>query len=135
VTSRKFTIFLFASIVIFRPWLLNKVHRSFLISSIWRGVALMPKPSSLYKPNLLSCFIVIRCSRKDPTNSQDSAPSKLLVVTSNRFDDNVFPQCLPELYKHDFFACKTIYLSVSVMLSYLDAKSNAAFRRSNEMDR
>jgi hypothetical protein len=27
-------IFLLASIVIFKPWLLNKAHRSFLISSI-----------------------------------------------------------------------------------------------------
>jgi hypothetical protein len=39
------------------------------------------------------CFIVIRCSRKDPTNSHDSAPSKLPMVTSNRFDDDFFLQC------------------------------------------
>jgi hypothetical protein len=37
-------------------------------------------------------------------------------VTSNRFDDNFFPQCLPELYKHDFFACRIISISVSVMI-------------------
>ena len=39
VRSRKLTIFLLASIVILRPCSLKMVHRSFLISSTWRGVA------------------------------------------------------------------------------------------------
>jgi hypothetical protein len=36
VTSRKLAIFKLASIVIFKPWLLNNAHKSFFISSIWR---------------------------------------------------------------------------------------------------
>ena len=53
VTSRKFTTFLLASIVIFRPCLAKMLHNSFLISSAYRGDALVtPRPSSLYKPKL-----------------------------------------------------------------------------------
>ena len=52
VTSRKFTTFLLASIVIFRPYLANMLHNSFLISSAWRGYALVTPRLSLYKPKL-----------------------------------------------------------------------------------
>ena len=53
VTSRKFTIFLLASIVIFRPNLPKMLHNSFLMSSVFLGDALViPRPSSLYKPKL-----------------------------------------------------------------------------------
>ena len=51
--------FLLASIVILRPCSLKMVHRSFLISSTWRGRAfVIPRPSSLYKPKLLPCFYI-----------------------------------------------------------------------------
>ena len=76
VTSRKLTIFLLASMVILRPCLLKMAHRSFLMSSTWRGGAVVtPRPSSLYKPKLLPCFSLILCRRKAPTSSHDSAQS------------------------------------------------------------
>ena len=37
VTSRKFTIFLFASVVTFKPYLLKMAHRSFIIFCISRS--------------------------------------------------------------------------------------------------
>ena len=51
VTSRKLTVCLFTSIVIFRPFLLKMVQSFFLIRSVCVGVALeTPRPSSLYRP-------------------------------------------------------------------------------------
>ena len=82
-----------ASIVILSPYLMKMEHKSFLIFSISRAVALMtPNPSSLYNPKLFPCFAVIRCSKYEPTSSHDSAPSKLPIVTSKRLDDVRLPQ-------------------------------------------
>ena len=83
MTSRKSTIFLFASRVIFKPLLVNSLQISFLILSIsfadcWKA----PRPSSLYKP---ICFLILSGNwfNNDPTSSQVSAPSKEPIVTSN----------------------------------------------------
>ena len=84
MTSRKLTIFLFASIVIFQPLFLNTLQISFLIPSIYFGVCWnAPRPSSLYKP---ICFLMPSGSwfnKYDPTSSQVSAPSNEPIVTSN----------------------------------------------------
>ena len=92
------------------------VHRSFFIDSTLRGVALMtPKPSSQYRPKVWPYFIVIWFSKKDPTNSHDSAASKLPIVTLKRLHDDFLPQYSPDLCKHDFLACSIISLSASVI--------------------
>ena len=52
--SRKFTHFLFASIVSFRLWSVKMLHICFLIISMSLGDSLnAPRPSSLYNPRLL----------------------------------------------------------------------------------
>ena len=85
MTSRKFTIFLFASIVIFKPLLLNTLQITLLILSISFGVCWnAPRPSSLYKP---ICFLMSSGSwfhKYDPTSSQVSTPSNEPIVTSNK---------------------------------------------------
>ncbi len=60
VTSRKSTHFLLASMVIFKPYFLKIAHKSFLINSTSCGdLLLIPRPSSLSRPKLLLCFMVI----------------------------------------------------------------------------
>ena len=83
VTSRKLTTFWLASIVIRRSFSWNVLQMSFFIFSICLGVPLtMPNPSSLYKPKDDPCFACNSESMKHTTNSHDSAPSKLPIVTS-----------------------------------------------------
>ena len=83
---------------------------------------------------VLAHFIEMWYSGKDPTNSQDSAPSKVPIVTSKLLDDDFLPQYSLDLYKHDFLACSIISRSSSVIWSYFEAKSNAALRSSIEID-
>ena len=62
-------VFLFASIVILRPCSLKMVHRSFLVSSTWRGGAfVIPRPSSLYKPKLLPKSLALFSFTKSKRN-------------------------------------------------------------------
>ena len=78
VTSRKFTVSLFTSIVILRPFLLKIVQSFFLIRSVCLGVVLeTPRPSSLYRPksHVSRNSSFIRYSRYAPTSSHDSALS------------------------------------------------------------
>ena len=57
-TSRKFTLFLFASIVSFSLWSSNVLHIAFLMFSISLGVTLnAPRPSSLYNPTFLLILV------------------------------------------------------------------------------
>ena len=84
VTSRKFTVFLFASIVNLRLCSLNVWQMYFLIFSISLGVLLSAaRPSSLYRPMSFPTTGVSFDSRYKPTSSHVSAPSKLPMVISN----------------------------------------------------
>ena len=105
MTSRKFVVFRFTWIVILSPSSLNVSIRSFLIlSTCLPGAFLkMARPSSRYRPMLfLSYFSARVLSMKMRTNSQISAPSKLPMVTSNRFFKSFFIQDLSSSKRSDF---------------------------------
>ena len=62
--SRKLTLVVFASTVIFRPLSWKTLHISFLILSISRGFPLKAaRPSSWYKPMFWPYFLVRREKR------------------------------------------------------------------------
>jgi hypothetical protein len=72
-------------------------------------------------------------SRNRPTISHISAPSKLFIPTL-KIESPFFVHRVPSLKSNDFFACKIMFLSSSLMSMYSEAKSRALFRRFSDME-
>ena len=118
VTSRKPTTFLLHSIIISSLFFLSNDWKFFFIRFdsgplIFLNTA---RSSSLYKPmSFLSYFSLILFHIKMPTDSQTSAPSYALIVTSNRFPSLII-QGFSLRNKSDFLAWHIIYMS-SLLIS------------------
>ena len=83
MTSKKLTTVLLTSMVLFSPCSLNTRQLYFLIFSVSLGVvSVAARPSSLLSPMFFPHLVPSSVSRKYPTSSQVSAPSKLPIVTS-----------------------------------------------------
>jgi len=125
VVSKKLILFLFALIVILKPFSENILHTSFFMFSISFGVVLeTPKPSSLYRRKLFSCFCVINFKIYAPTCSQVSAPSYPHIFMSKKLW-LCFPHAFPELKNSDFLACIIVSILSLLIVSNFDAEVKA----------
>ena len=77
---------------------------------------------------------VILDSRKEPTSSHVSAPSKLPMVTSKSELDCFLDHAEFLLKSRDCFACTMMDFSSSVIASYKEANSRASLSKSSEID-
>ena len=103
--------------------------------SISLGVLLRAaSPSSRYKPMLLPTAGVSFDKRYEPTSWHVSAPSKLPMVTLNNDFDSLLHHAVFSLKSRDFLALKMMFLSSSVIVSYLEANSSAFVKRSSDID-
>ena len=115
VTSRKFTVFLFAFIVNLRLWSLNVWQMYFLIFSISLGVLFYARPSSQYRPMSFPTTGMSFDSRYKPTSSHVSAPSKLPIVTSKSDFVSLLHHAVFPLKSIDSFALMMMFFSSSVV--------------------
>ena len=132
VMSKKFVFFLLAVTVMFKPKLLKILQISFFVCSVCRGVSSHnASPSSRYKPqSIFKCAIFD--SKKSPTSSHVSAPSKLPIVTSNGLC--CFTHGVLLWYKYVFFECFMISMSCADMLACREANDRALSNKSSDID-